>query len=139
MPIYTNGLWLEVHRKGRAITMTLRECYSIMNGNYEDVVHRLLKEDRIRRYLGTFLESADYRNLMEAVKADDLDLIFRYAHNLKGMSLNLAFSSLAVSSSALCDNVRDGVKRADCAPYMERVTEDYNLVIDAIKAYLGSL
>ncbi|MCQ2495965.1 MAG: Hpt domain-containing protein [Lachnospiraceae bacterium] len=120
------------------INMTLKECYDLMNGDYDDVVGRLLKEERVEKYLGKFLQVSDYGELINAVKEDNIEDIFRFAHNLKGISMNLSFSRLYSSASDLCENVRDGIKKSDCAPFIERITADYNQIVESIKMYLGN-
>lgn len=112
--------------------MTVKECYELMEGDYNDVINRLSKDERVEKYLKKFVASEDFGCLVAAIEAKDYELVFRYSHNMKGMAANLSFTKLAVSSSNLCENVRPGQPKEDCGPLMEKVIEDYNQVVDAI-------
>lgn len=112
--------------------MTVKECYELMEGDYFDVINRLSKDERVEKYLKKFAVAEDFSLLKNAVDNQNIEEIFRYSHNLKGMSANLSFTKLALSSSNLCENVRPGVPKEDCGPLMDKVIADYNQVINAI-------
>ena len=113
--------------------MTVKECYELMEGDYNDVISRLAKDERVEKYLRKFIVSEDYAELVKAVEEKKYEDVFRYSHNLKGMGLNLSVSKLHVSASNLCENVRGGEPKEPCEPLLEKVTGDYEQVINAIK------
>lgn len=112
--------------------ITLREFYDMVGGCYEDVVGRLMKEDRIVKYLNKFKESSDYDQMMEAIAAKEWEIVFRMSHNLKGMCQNLGLDSLARVSSELCEQVRHGAPTVDIKPYVEAIADEYVKNIGAI-------
>ena len=112
--------------------MTVNECYTLMQGDYQDVLGRLMTDARIQKYLGKFAAGTDYSQLLSALEEQRYEEAFRFSHNLKGMCLNLGLSVLAASSSTLCEALRNGPPTVDVAPMLAQVTADYNMVIDAI-------
>lgn len=113
--------------------MTVKECYEMMGSDYDDVITRLSKDERVEKYLRKFLVATDYEELVKALEEKNYEDVFRFSHNLKGMGLNLSFTKLYTSASELCENVRNGEPKVDCEPLMEKVAEDYNQVINAIQ------
>ncbi len=120
--------------KGMYAQVELKECYEKMGGNYDGAVHRLAKEDRIRRFLGLFLKDGSFQSLEAAVGAKDWAAAFRAAHTLKGVAMNLDLDRLAKSASELTEVLRGGVPAADVEPLFAEVREDYQLTVDAISA-----
>lgn len=114
--------------------MDLRKVYAECGGDYEDVIGRLITEERVERFVKKFADSTDYDMLMEAVAQKDHEGIFRYSHNLKGLSLNLSFTELQKSSSELCELFRNGAPTEDYSEVLERVTRDRKRVVDAIRS-----
>lgn len=112
--------------------VTLREFYDMVGGNYDDVVGRLLMEDRIVKYLKKFKDSSDYDQMIAAVEKQEWDVVFRMSHNLKGMCQNLGLDRLAGVSSELCEQVRHGAPTVDIKPYVEATTEEYDKNVGAI-------
>lgn len=47
--------------------MTVKECYELMEGDYNDVISRLAKDERVEKYLRKFIVSEDYAELVKAV------------------------------------------------------------------------
>ena len=112
--------------------ITLRDFYDMVGGNYEDVVGRLIKEDRIVKYLNKFKDSSDYDQMIEAIENKAWETVFRISHNLKGMCQNLGLDSLARVSSDLCEQVRHGAPAVDISTYVEAVADEYAKNIGAI-------
>lgn len=115
--------------------MTLRECYEQMGGNYEEVIDRLRTEERVLKYLGRFLADEGYEGLCAAMAGGDYRQAFLHVHNLKGVSLNLAFSRLYASAGELCEMLRGGEPNGDAAEALARVSADYARVAEAIRRY----
>ena len=76
--------------------MNVRECYEIMNGDYEDVKRRFLSDTRIRKFALLFLGDNSMEELREAMGLRNRERGFQAAHTLKGICLNLGFAGLFV-------------------------------------------
>lgn len=117
--------------------MEIQEFYKIVEGDFDSVFGRLIKEERIVKYLNMFYLGDDFTPLLNAFGEKNYPEIFRSAHNLKGLSLNLGLSKLASSSSELCELVRNKEPEGDITPYIEQVKKDYFLTKDTLKDFLG--
>lgn len=118
--------------------MNLQSFFAVTGGSYDEVLSRLLKEDRVLKYLGKFAESDEYSQLLQALKNEDWELAFRMAHSMKGMCANLGLENLRLSSSDLCEMLRPGKKpEEDYSRQLAQVTKDYEATIFAIKELLN--
>ena len=117
--------------------MTLQECYQKMGGDYEEVLSRLTKEERIEKFMLKFLEDTSFEALCEARKAANHKDVFRMVHTLKGVSQNLGFEKLYLASDAMTEAVRGGVELQDESLFVA-VKKAYEDVIEAICAYKNS-
>ena len=115
--------------------MLVKECYAAMNGDYEDVIGRLMNDERIAKYLVKFINAPDYQSMIDAFEAKDYETAFRNVHSLKGMSMNLGFPKLRDVSSELCEAVRNGEPAVDVTEMIENVTAEYNDVCNAIRDF----
>ena len=116
--------------------MTVKECYESFGGDYEGVMSRLAKEERIIKYAGKFVNGTDYQSMLDALAAGDKEASFRGAHNLKGVSANLGFTPLFDTSSTLCEALRPGnppVEQAEIDKMLENVKAAYAEIIAALK------
>ena len=106
--------------------MTIQECYRQMGANYEDVLKRLYSESMIRKFARMFLDDDSYPKLEDALKKENVEEAFRAAHTLKGVCQNLGFTNLYQPAYELTEVLRK--------EWFDRVTEQYNITIDAIRA-----
>ena len=113
--------------------MNIEKCYKEFDGDYQGVVERLIKEDRILKYLLKFKDGNYYEEISRNLKDKDYVNAFRNVHNLKGLSLNLGMSNLAKSSSNLCEVLRDGEPTVDVGYMVLEMKNDYTKVLEAIK------
>ncbi len=114
--------------------MTVRECYEAMGADYEDVLGRLRKDERIQKFVLKLLNDKSYELLMNSMEAGDMTEAFRAAHTLKGVCQNLSITALYHSSAELADRLRDGQEYGeDVAPLLEQVKKDYTLAMDCIR------
>lgn len=112
--------------------MDIKEFYKQVDGDYEGTLSRLLKEERILKYLQRLSTSGDYEGMLKGIEESNQETAFRFSHNLKGVSLNLGLSKLADSSSRLCDEYRNGIPDHDVSELLQEVQEDYAKAIDLI-------
>lgn len=117
--------------------MTIQECYESFGGDFDDVRQRIPKDELIQRFALKFLDDKSYENLQAGLKNDDMDQAFRAAHHLKGVSQNLSFKKLGISSSELMEVLRhwetEPVDKAHCEELMKQVSSDYEAVTGAIR------
>ena len=113
--------------------MDLREFYTKVGGDYDEVILRLGKEDRIVKYLIKFVESDPITEFDKALQNNSIEECFRALHSIKGMCLNLGLGTLGKSSSALCEEYRNGAPVNDVTELTKKVREDYALTLDVIK------
>ena len=114
--------------------MTVKECYEIMKGDYDDVLSRLRTDERIKKFLMRVPDDTSFVELCNALEKKDLESAFRAAHTLKGVSKNLSLSNLAYSSSNLTEALRGRTENGDdIEPLFKKVKKDYALTIACIQ------
>ena len=113
--------------------MTIQECYKKMGADYEDVLKRLYSEGMIRKFARMFLDDDSYPKLEDALKKENVEEAFRAAHTLKGVCQNLGFTNLYQPTYELTEVLRVGTLEGS-KEWFDRVTEQYNITIDAIRA-----
>lgn len=118
--------------------MTLRECYTALGGDLDEVLGRLRSERLVQKFVLKFLDDPSYALLQSSVAAGDYKEAFRAAHTLKGTCANLGFTRLSASSSALTEAMRGDVAPAD-STLLSAVEADYQRVTDAIRAFQAEL
>lgn len=117
--------------------MTIEQCYEQLHGDYAQVIQRLPSPALVERFLGKFLDDGSFSELTSAMAVGQTEAAFRAAHTLKGVSANLGFEQLRQSASALTEFLRGKAESvpAEALPLMEQVRRDYQMTVDAIRAY----
>ena len=59
--------------------MTVKECYSQMGGDYNNVLSRFYDEAMIKRLLGRFIDDTSFRALEQAMAEGDVQAAFNAA------------------------------------------------------------
>ena len=116
--------------------MELKEFYAAAEGDYNDTLTRLMKDERILKYLRLFPQNDDYAELSANLEKPDYESAFRNVHTIKGMALNLGLTKLATVSSVLCEELRQGPPKIDITQMAADVKNEYEKVIKLI-AELG--
>lgn len=112
--------------------MTVKECYEMMEGNYEEVLSRLKTDERIKKFILKFLEDPSFELLKTSLETKQYDEAFRAVHTLKGISQNLSFTLLYASSYTLTEKLRN--REIDqLEPYVLQIKKDYERTIQAIQ------
>lgn len=88
--------------------MTLKEFYESLGVEYEVVLNRLRREDRIAKYLRQFIADPAFEQLRCAMEAAEHEEAFRAAHTIKGMCLNLSLGRLSDAACTLVEALRAG-------------------------------
>ena len=112
--------------------MNVRDVYDYMKADYEDVISRLPREESIAKFLRMFQKNEDYAKMVQGIEAKDYALVFSSSHNLKGMCGNLSLTTLAKSSSEICEATRHGEPEIDLQPLLEQAKFDYELIMEGI-------
>lgn len=114
--------------------MTIQECYTALEGDYQEVLGRLYNEALVTKFVGKFLADQSYQLLDSSLKAGNYDEAFRAAHTLKGVTQNLSFTKLYKSSHEITEALR--TKDYDRAvQLLPQVTADYDQTAAAIQAF----
>lgn len=114
--------------------MTLQECYTALEGDYQEVVGRLYSEALVKKFVIKFLADKSFALLDESLKAENYEDAFRAAHTLKGVAQNLSFTRLYQSSHAITEALRD--KEYDKAVQLFSAVEaDYIQTVAAIQMF----
>lgn len=74
-----------------------------------------------------------YPKLERSLKEENVEEAFRAAHTLKGVCQNLGFTNLYQPTYELTEVLRAGTLEGS-KEWFDRVTEQYNITIDAIRA-----
>lgn len=114
--------------------MTLEALYQKIGGNYENILGRLRKEERIEKFVLLFLKDDSYRSFLQALERQDPEEAFRAIHTLKGVCMNLSFDALYQISYEMTEylRVRDLSRATAILPALESCYEKH---IQAIAAY----
>ena len=118
--------------------MTLKECYANMGSDYEEVLGRLGSERLIQKFVLKFLDDPSYDLLCTSMETGSYEEAFRAAHTIKGVCQNLGFAALLDSSSQLSEALRHGYT-PEAGPLTERVKEDYQRTVSAIRTFQEGL
>lgn len=112
--------------------MTIRECYEMIGGDFDDIMGRFLREDRVEKFARMFLDDPTYGELAQAMQDRDCERAFRACHTLKGVCLNLSLTRLFESSNAMTEALRAG-DLEEGERLFPKVTQDYELTIRGIR------
>ena len=86
--------------------MTLQECYVKIGGDYNDILHRFMNENMVRKFVLKFPQDNNMALFEESWAKKDYETAFRAMHTLKGVAVNLGFTALYNVSSALTEKLR---------------------------------
>lgn len=112
--------------------MNVQECYAEMGADFADVLARMMKEERVKKFALRFLDDPSFELLKTSLEAKNYDEAFRAAHTIKGVSQNLSFTVLYKSSHDLCEALRGGKVLEDVSLY-DNVVRDYEMTVAALK------
>lgn len=87
--------------------MKLTEFYTQINGDYTDVITRFGTQQRTQRFVSLFATDTSYNQFITAMNAKDYQEAFRAIHTLKGICLNLGFTSLLTPVSEITELLRN--------------------------------
>ena len=117
--------------------MNLKECYTAAGADYEDVVRRFMREDRVDRFLTMFLRDQSYGLLCGAMEAENYEEAFRAVHTMKGICMNLSLCALLNSCVELTENLRGGAADENTPRLFEQVKQEYVRTVGAVESHLA--
>lgn len=112
--------------------MTVEQFYVEIGGNFEEVLSRLGKKERIVKYLYKFGSEDESVNLEKLLKEKSYEEAFRCVHSIKGMCLNLGLAGLGKVASDLCEELRNGEPAIDVTDMLNDIKNQYKFIIDTI-------
>ena len=110
----------------------IQELYEKIEGDYEKAIYRMQNDDRIKKYLGFFVQDESFEQLKNALDNKDVEEAFRAAHTLKGISQNMAFNNFSILVEKITEELREKKLEAALETFKE-VSENYNMIINEIK------
>ena len=113
--------------------MTLQECYVKIGGDYNDILHRFMNENMVRKFVLKFPQDNNMALFKESWAKKDYETAFRAMHTLKGVAVNLGFTALYNVSSALTEKLRSQ-EYDNLDGLIADVKKQYDIVIEAIAA-----
>ena len=116
--------------------MTAKEFYDNIGGNYDEAIDRLMDDEILVELAQTFLEDKNYSTLMQAANDNNLEIAFRAAHTLKGLSSNLSYTTLTQISSTITEMLRAG-ELENAKQSLPKLTEIYNNTVENAKKLLA--
>ncbi|MDY5987968.1 Hpt domain-containing protein [Sporofaciens sp. SGI.106] len=108
--------------------MEVKDFYEALGADYNVIIGRLRKDDRIKKYLLLFLKDDNFSLMCQAVETMDYEKIFATGHTLKGMSMNLELTPLVNAVVELVEYVRPGVRDTYDD---EKIKVDFQKIADA--------
>ncbi len=122
--------------------MTVQELYNAIGGNYKEAEERLMSEKFISKYIVKYLDDKSFDNLISQWNGErNEELLFRAAHTLKGVCLNLALSNLSQIAEPITENFRPtGPTKADNIDELfDKLIAEQKKTVDLITEYKNSL
>jgi chemotaxis protein histidine kinase CheA len=115
----------------RGDIMNLKDFYSSVGGNYDDMLGRMLTEERIKKFVLRFPKDGSYTELISGLDYKDYEQAFRAAHTLKGVCVNLGFGNLYNSASSMTEELRKRTAPSSDT-FLTKLKEDYNNILVCI-------
>lgn len=118
--------------------MKINECYAKMNADFDGVMSRLLKAERVAKFTVRFPDDPSMGALLQNLAANDIETAFRAAHTLKGTAANLGFTELYQYASAVTEELRGGNPSDELGEKVEQLKVVYGKVCGVIREYIAN-
>ena len=110
--------------------MTVQEFYEIVGGDYKTALGRLMNDDFIKRMLSKFVLKNSFDLMIDGFKNKDVKTLFEAAHSFKGVTGNLALTSLYDKTCVIVEAVRDYMNIKE----LQEEIDDLKLLLEAYRA-----
>ena len=115
--------------------MTLQELYQAIDGDYEDVLGRMMRSEKmVQKFVLKFLNDQSYETLVRSMEEEKYEEAFRAAHTIKGVGQNLGFTKLYQSSHEMTEALRNK-ETGRAEELLARVELDYAQTYAAVKSF----
>ena len=107
--------------------MTIEQCYSAIESNYEEVLGRFAGNKMlVEKFARKFVDDPSYQMLTETLEKKDYEEAFR---------ANLGFTQLFKVSRDITEELRGGNPDESKLPELfEKITDEYKKTVDAISS-----
>ena len=112
----------------------LKEFFTAVGSDYDEVLSRLPSEEILIKFLPRFPQDPTYDALMKAQAQHDIAAAFLAAHTLKGVSASLGLQQLADTASDLTEQLRPQTDFPE-ETYFTAVDKAYACVIKALATF----
>lgn len=118
--------------------MTVKECYSLIHGDYDEVKKRFETDERTQKFLRMLLRDENFAKLCEAMEEKDYEEAFLHAHAIKGISANLSLTDLFEKARILTELLRGGECSSEAMEAYERLKVAYDSTRKAVEKLCDS-
>lgn len=115
--------------------MMIEELYSQIGGDYEGVLRRFGSEERILKYIRLFIAGDDYNDILTSLECGDAEKGLLFAHNLKGVGLNLGLTGVWDVCAKMCESLREGEaceKAMQLLPQLKKEIESIKELVEQL-------
>lgn len=121
--------------------MTLNECYSLIGGDFDELLNALGSEGIIQKFLLKLIDENTHLILENSLKEKNYEEAFRASHTIKGITLNLCLKRLFSFVNPLTEALRhqDKIDEALVLRLYEAFKLEYDKTIEVIKEFKDSL
>lgn len=116
--------------------MDVKDLYSEIDGDYDELINRLGSDKIINTLLKLFVSDENFSNLNMCMCGKDYEGAFRAVHGLKGLCANLSIKNLGNLTSRLTECLRDGVDIAGAVEIYPQVCSEYGRVLQIVENYI---
>ena len=107
--------------------MNIKKFYEDTNSNYNCALSIMMNDMLIERMIRKFMENNSYNAIIDAYNTKNTKEVFILAHSFKGVTGNLALTSLYNIASDLTELTRDK-EEADIDNEIEKLKTEYQLI-----------
>lgn len=107
--------------------MDIKRFYEETNSNYQAALSIMMSDALIERMIKKFMENNSYQAILDAYQANNIKEVFALSHSFKGVTGNLALTSLFNIASDLTEMTRDK-EEADIGEEIEKLKSAYSLI-----------
>lgn len=111
--------------------MNLNECLSTLGSSYNEIMGRMITEERVKKFLRMFCTDQSYNELCTAMENEDYETAFRAAHTLKGVCANLGIENLRIEASSITEALRGNTNNG-ANEILPQVKAEYEKAISTI-------